>query len=253
MAVEVFAADEQNDHPVDTLRWVHLAEAVLQEEGLSGDAELSVLFVDEPAIAELNSRFLGKDGPTDVLAFPIDEEPVESGRSPDSGGTGPGMPSEPEDVPVLLGDIVICPAVAFRNAPEHAGNYDDEVALLVVHGLLHLMGMDHQEDDEAEEMEAKERELLSRHYAEIRAETWQAKPAGPEAAPSDGQTDGRRAGFAPATGRRSLRTAPVAGTSAANGQVPPPRTAAADGNAPSNGGRPADGPQPGKDGTGGSA
>ncbi|HUC14258.1 MAG TPA: rRNA maturation RNase YbeY, partial [Acidimicrobiales bacterium] len=142
MAVEVFAADEQNDHPVDTLRWVHLAEAVLEEEGLSGDAELSVLFVDEPAIAELNSRFLGNDGPTDVLAFPIDEEPVESGRSPDSGGTGPGMPSEPEDVPVLLGDIVICPAVAFRNAPEHAGNYDDEVALLVVHGLLHLMGMD---------------------------------------------------------------------------------------------------------------
>jgi len=117
VAVEVFAADEQNDHPVDTLRWVHLAEAVLGEEGLSGDAELSVLFVDEPAIAELNSRFLGKEGPTDVLAFPIDEEPVESGRSPDSGGTGPGMPSEPEDVPVLLGDIVICPAVAFRNAP----------------------------------------------------------------------------------------------------------------------------------------
>ena len=188
MAVEVFAADEQSDHPVDTLRWVHLAEAVLEEEGLSGDAELSVLFVDEPAIAELNSRFLGKEGPTDVLAFPIDEEPAESGRSPDSGGTGPGMPSEPEDVPVLLGDIVICPAVAFRNAPEHAGNYDDEVALLVVHGLLHLMGMDHQEDEEAEEMEAKERELLSRHYAEIRAETWQAKPAGPEAAGEAGQT-----------------------------------------------------------------
>ena len=197
MAVEVFAADEQNDHPVDTLRWVHLAEAVLEEEGLSGDAELSVLFVDEPAIAELNSRFLGKDGPTDVLAFPIDEEPVESGRSPDSGGTGPGMPSEPEDVPVLLGDIVICPAVAFRNAPEHAGNYDDEVALLVVHGLLHLMGMDHQEDDEAEEMEAKERELLSRHYAEIRAETWQAKPAGPEAAPGDGQAALRNRGLEP--------------------------------------------------------
>ena len=109
------------------------------------------------------------------------------------------MPSEPEDVPVLLGDIVICPAVAFRNAPEHAGNYDDEVALLVVHGLLHLMGMDHQEDDEAEEMEAKERELLSRHYAEIRAETWQAKPAGPEAAPGDGQVWHQPSGR---TGRR---------------------------------------------------
>ena len=167
MAVDVFAADEQSDHPVDTLRRARLAEAVLGDDGLTGDAELSVLFVDEGAIAELNSRFLGKDGPTDVLAFPIDEEPIESGRSPDSGGTGPGMPSEPEDMPVLLGDIVICPAVAYRNAPEHAGTYDDEVALLVVHGLLHLMGMDHQEDEEAEEMETKERELLARYYAEI--------------------------------------------------------------------------------------
>ena len=63
-------------------------------------------------------------------------------------------------MPVLLGDIVICPAVAYRNAPEHAGNYDDEVALLVVHGLLHLMGMDHQEDEEAEEMEAKDASCL---------------------------------------------------------------------------------------------
>jgi probable rRNA maturation factor len=242
MAVEVFAADEQNDHPVDTLRWVHLAEAVLQEEGLSGDAELSVLFVDEPAIAELNSRFLGKEGPTDVLAFPIDEEPVESGRSPDSGGTGPGMPSEPEDVPVLLGDIVICPAVAFKNAPEHAGNYDDEVALLVVHGLLHLMGMDHEEDDEAEEMEAKERELLTRHYAEVRAETWQARTAGPEAPQDAGpaaRPDGQvvRQPDGQAVPGSIVPSADVAGAN--------------DGNAPSNGGPPSDRPQPGEDGSGG--
>ncbi len=196
MTVDVFAADEQGDQPVDTLRWARLAEAVLGEEGLTGDAELSVLFIDENSIAELNSRFLGKEGPTDVLAFPIDEEPIESGRSPDSGGTGPGMPSEPEDMPVLLGDIVICPAVAFRNAPEHAGTYDDEVALLVVHGLLHLMGMDHQEDEEAEEMEAKERELLTRHYAEIRPEAWRAKPAedGHGSPPEAGQTEAGQTG-----------------------------------------------------------
>ena len=230
MAVEVFAADEQNDHPVDTLRWVHLAEAVLQEEGLSGDAELSVLFVDEPAIAELNSRFLGKDGPTDVLAFPIDEEPVESGRSPDSGGTGPGMPSEPEDVPVLLGDIVICPAVAFRNAPEHAGNYDDEVALLVVHGLLHLMGMDHQEDDEAEEMEAKERELLSRHYAENPRGDLGSKGGGPEAANEAGQI---RRDWGRPLGRR-LRGHELGH---------PAKGCRKRREAPSNGGRPADGPR----------
>jgi probable rRNA maturation factor len=195
LAVEVFAADEQSDHGVDALRWARLAEAVLEAEPLGGDVELSLLFVDEASISELNSRFLGKEGPTDVLAFPIDEEPVESGRSPDSGGTGPGMPSEPDEVPVLLGDIVICPAVAFRNAPEHAGSYHDELALLVVHGLLHLMGMDHQDDDEAEEMESRERALLARHHGTVRAEAWPARSsAGGEGAPAEGRGEGGVAG-----------------------------------------------------------
>jgi probable rRNA maturation factor len=160
----VFAADEQSAHPVDTLRWVKLAEAVLADEGIRGETEVSLLFVDETAISDLNARFLGKDGATDVLAFPIDEEPAESGRSPDSGGTGPGFTVEPEEVPTLLGDIVICPAVAYRNAPQHAGTYDDEIALLVVHGLLHLLGLDHDEPEEADAMEAKEQALLARHH-----------------------------------------------------------------------------------------
>jgi probable rRNA maturation factor len=167
MTVEVFAADEQSDQPVDTLRWVKLAEAVLADEGVRGDAELSILFVDEASIADLNQRFLGRDGPTDVLAFPIDEEPAESGRSPDSGGTGPGFTGETDEVPTLLGDVVVCPAVAARNAPVHAGTYEDELALLVVHGVLHLLGMDHLDDEEAEEMEARERELLGRHHGVV--------------------------------------------------------------------------------------
>ena len=163
--VEVFAADEQTDIPVDTMRWVRLAEAVLQSEGVKGEAELSMLFVDEAAIADLNKRFLGKAGPTDVLSFPIDEEPVEGGRSPDSGGTGPGyLPAEPADLPVLLGDVVICPAVAMRNAPDHAGTYEDEIALLVVHGILHLLGMDHADETEAEVMEQRERDLLAKFH-----------------------------------------------------------------------------------------
>jgi probable rRNA maturation factor len=166
VAIAVFAADEQVAQAVDTLRWVRLAEAVLAEEGVRGDAELSILFVDEQAMADLNKRFLGKEGPTDVLAFPIDEEPVEGGRSPDSGGTGPGFTSEPTDLPTLLGDVVICPAVAHRNAPEHAGTYDDELALLVVHGVLHLLGMDHEVDDEAEVMEKRERQLLAKFHVE---------------------------------------------------------------------------------------
>jgi len=164
VAIEVFAADEQTDQPVDTLRWVRLAESILEEEGVRGEAELSMLFVDEQAMTDLNKRFLGKEGPTDVLAFPIDDEPIEGGRSPDSGGTGPGFTSEPSDMPTVLGDVVICPAVAFRNAPEHAGTYEDELALLIVHGVLHLLGMDHEEDDEAELMERRERQLLAKLY-----------------------------------------------------------------------------------------
>ena len=161
MSIEVFVADEQTDKPVDTMRWVRLATEVIQAEGVREECELSMLFVDEEVMAGLNKQFHGKDGPTDVLAFPIDEEPVEGGRSPDSGGTGPGyLPAEPSDLPTLLGDVVICPVVADRNAPEHAGTFDDEMALLVVHGILHLLGMDHEDEGEAEVMERRERELL---------------------------------------------------------------------------------------------
>jgi probable rRNA maturation factor len=179
VSIEVFAADEQTDQPVDTMRWVRLAEAVLADEGVPGEAELSMLFVDEAAMADLNKRFLGRDGPTDVLSFPIDDEPIEGGRSPDSGGTGPGDTSEPTDMPVVLGDVVICPAVAFRNAPEHAGTYEDELALLVVHGVLHLLGLDHEDDDEAEAMEERERVLLSKFH---RPPPSQSTPATAEAA-----------------------------------------------------------------------
>jgi len=164
MPASVFAADEQSEFPVDVAAWIRLAEEVLRSQGVVRDSEVSLIFVDEATIAELNARFLGKSGPTDVLAFPIDGEPVEGGRSPDSGGPGPGAGPGTEDVPSLLGDVVICPAVAHRNAPEHAGSYEDELALLVVHGLLHLLGMDHEDDEEAEEMEATERSLLERHY-----------------------------------------------------------------------------------------
>ncbi|CAA9224531.1 MAG: Metal-dependent hydrolase YbeY, involved in rRNA and/or ribosome maturation and assembly [uncultured Acidimicrobiales bacterium] len=163
--VEVFVADEQTERPVDVERWSRLAEQVLDAEGAQGEAELSMLFVDEATMAGLNSKFHGQEGPTDVLAFPIDDEPVEGGRSPDSGGSGPGYtPGEPGELPVLIGDVVICPLVADRNAPEHAGTYEDELALLVVHGILHLLGMDHMEDDEAEAMEKREQELLDRFH-----------------------------------------------------------------------------------------
>ncbi len=159
MAVDVFVADEQAAAPVELERWAALARAVLESRGIRGDAEVSLLFVDEGAIAALNERFLARSGPTDVLAFPVEDDPVTSGRFPDVGGTGPGSEVEDEP-PLLLGDVVVCPAVAERNAKERSVPYDDEIALLVVHGLLHLLGMDHEAEAEAEAMEALERQLL---------------------------------------------------------------------------------------------
>ena len=87
--LEVFVADEQAEHPVDVARWSRLAERVLEAQGVHGDAELSVLFVDDEVMAELNKRFMDEDGPTDVLAFPLDDDLVELGRWPDAGTTGP--------------------------------------------------------------------------------------------------------------------------------------------------------------------
>jgi len=164
IAAEVFCADEQDAHPVEVARWARLAEQVLDAEGVGGEVELSVVFVDEATIAGLNGRFAGRDEPTDVLSFPIDDEPPESGRHPDAGGSGPGEPSEPDELPLLLGDVYVCPAVAARNAPGRAGTYDDEVALLLVHGILHLLGMDHEDAGEAEVMEQRERALLARFH-----------------------------------------------------------------------------------------
>lgn len=161
--VQVFGADEQDAEPVDVPRWVDLARDVLVAEGVRGEAELSLLFVDELSIAELNQRFMDADGPTDVLAFPIDE--AVPGRWPDAGSTGPDREEpDPGDLPLLLGDVVVCPAVAARQAPEHAGSYDDEIALLVVHGVLHVLGHDHAEPEETAVMQARERELLDRFH-----------------------------------------------------------------------------------------
>jgi probable rRNA maturation factor len=163
VTIDVFAADEQEAHPIEVARWAELARRVLEARGLKGDTEVSLLFVDQVAIATLNEEFLGKPGPTDVLSFPIEDEPAPTGRSPDFGGTGPGTSAE-QSALTLLGDVVICPAEASRNATEHGVAFEDELALLVVHGLLHLLGMDHEETAEAERMEALEEQLLQRFH-----------------------------------------------------------------------------------------
>ena len=146
--VVVVGADEQDEIDVDVDRWTRLARAVLETEQRRG--ELTLTFVDRDEIAELNAEHLGTTGPTDVLSFPLDDD-------------DDGTPA-PRGVPVLLGDVVVCPAVAAEQAATHAGTLDDELALLVVHGVLHVLGHDHAEPDETATMRARELDLLQQHH-----------------------------------------------------------------------------------------
>ncbi len=154
----VHASDERSPsgrghYRVQAERWAGLAAAVLQDEGV-GRGELGLRFVDPDAMSELNSSHMGSPGPTDVLAFPIDG--------------ARGSVHLPEQMP-LLGDVVVCPAYAADQAPDHAGgghdgSLGDELALLVVHGVLHVLGYDHQSDTDAAAMQARERQILAAHH-----------------------------------------------------------------------------------------
>ncbi|MEN9804866.1 MAG: hypothetical protein RIS41_1713 [Actinomycetota bacterium] len=161
---EVFCADEQNEMAIDLERWQTLARRVLESEGVRGGTELSVFFVSSDEMAALNAEHMGATGPTDVLSFPIDGGAVVE-VDLGGGSRGPDRP-EPDrsDLPVLLGDVVICPGVARAQAPVHAGNLDDELALLVVHGVLHVLGWDHRDDQERAAMWQRQRDLLIEHH-----------------------------------------------------------------------------------------
>ena len=154
----VFCASEQDGISIDLARWQLLATDVLKAEGVRGAAEMSILFVEPHVMAEMNSVHMGKTGPTDVLAFPIDAFVPEFASGPGSVSRGPDRAAENiEDSPLLLGDVVICPEVARAQAPSHAGTFDDEIALLVTHGSLHVLGYDHAETDERERMQGREK------------------------------------------------------------------------------------------------
>lgn len=168
-AIQVFGADEQDAVAIDVLRWVKLAQLVLDDERVPPDAELSLIFVSEETITDLNEHFLEGVGPTDVLAFPLDDEPLPRGRQPDEGGRGPGTPAEDDEPPTILGDVLVCPSVAQRQAASLGRTLDDEVALLVVHGVLHLLEYDHAEPDDAVRMQQREAQLLSRFRADEQA------------------------------------------------------------------------------------
>lgn len=143
-APTVIGANDDPGHEVPLGDLVDLAALVLTAEGVSGPAELGLTFVTAEAMADANRRYRGVEGATDVLAFPIDDDPA---------GAGPG--------PRLLGDVLVCPSVAAGNALTHAGSEQAELELLVVHGVLHVLGWDHAEADEEAAMQARERTLLA--------------------------------------------------------------------------------------------
>ncbi len=142
-----------DDHPIgiDTTLLLELAEMVLSAEGYPQGTTVDITTVDDDAMADLNRRHLGVDGATDVLSFPLEQ--LEPGHVPQRSS---------DDAPVHLGDIVLAPDYIARQAERLAVEVAHEHALLVVHGLLHLMGWDHADDSEAEAMEAREADLLAR-------------------------------------------------------------------------------------------
>ena len=163
---QVFCADEQDAEPVDVARWRALALATLLHEGVRGLCELSLFFIDEETMADLNSEHMGKTGPTDVLSFPMDgADAVMEVQGPGALTRGPSRPHpDMDDVPTLLGDVLVCPTVARRQCAAHAGTYDDEIALLVVHGVLHVLGLDHDTDANTADMRARELAVLGEHH-----------------------------------------------------------------------------------------
>lgn len=141
--------------PLDAERYGSLMSAVLADEGVGGPGEANLLFVDRATMTRLNRAHMGGDGPTDVLSFPIDAAEALAGVEER-----------------MVGDVVVCPEVAGANAADHAGHPRDELALLVVHGTLHLVGHDHARPDERDRMWTRERELMARHWSPLTRDPW---------------------------------------------------------------------------------
>jgi probable rRNA maturation factor len=158
---------------VDEVGLVALARHVLDSMRVHPLVELSVLLVDVPAMTDLHQRWLGEEGPTDVLAFPMDEL-----RPPSRGSGQPEHGSDDPADQALLGDVVLCPQVALEQAREASHDMQEELDMLCTHGILHLLGYDHAEPGEQAAMFGLQDRLLA---------AWRAqREPGPPAAPGAG-------------------------------------------------------------------
>ncbi len=148
MSVEVLN-ESGVDVDVDHFTW--LARFTLRRLRVHPQAELCLKLVDEPTIAEYNKRWLGNEGPTDVLSFPMDE-------------LRPGDEGDPHEAGIL-GDLLLCPQYAAGQAPTYHRTVEDELDLLTIHGILHLLGYDHGEPDTEQEMFTLQARLLAEWQA----------------------------------------------------------------------------------------
>lgn len=143
MSVEVL---NECGYAVDELELVACARYVMEQLKVHPEAELCITLVDEAAMETLHVQWMDLPGPTDVMSFPMDElRPGREGVEPQEG---------------MLGDIVLCPSVAARQAREAGHATEEELLLLTTHGILHLLGFDHAEPDEEREMFELQRQLL---------------------------------------------------------------------------------------------
>ena len=151
MTIEVL---NESGEEFDARRTQKLARFVMDRMRVHPQAELCVTAVEEDTIAELNEKWMEKEGPTDVLAFPMDElRPGKVNEEPEEG---------------VLGDLVLCPVVAARQAEAAGHTTTDELDLLTVHGILHLLGYDHAEPEEHKEMFGLQARLLAEWQGEAK-------------------------------------------------------------------------------------
>lgn len=143
--MQISIVSHREPEPLDLTAFERLAAFVLDREEAPVYAELSIAVVHLAEMTELNERYRGASGPTDVLSFECDDLCV---------ATDP-------DEPVTIGDVVIAPEVAETQAEEYGHTVEEELNLLLVHGVLHLLGYDHVADSDATVMQARERALLT--------------------------------------------------------------------------------------------
>jgi probable rRNA maturation factor len=150
MTIEIL---NESGRELDVARLADLSRFVLDRMRVHPMAELCIKAVDEPTIAELNEHWMDKQGPTDVLAFPMDE-------------LRPGLVNEePEEG--VLGDLVLCPDIAAKQGETAGHGTEAEIELLTTHGILHLLGYDHAEPEEHKEMFGLQDELLAAWRAQM--------------------------------------------------------------------------------------